>query len=76
MDVITNELKYSLGKKSENRRYFRQCFALYPLAIEKCTFQNTVDSRLGSFGMPAGKLVPDENLYKDPEATGVARMFD
>ena len=30
-------------------------------------FENTVDSRLGSFGMTAGKLVPVENFYKEPE---------
>ena len=29
-----------------------------------------------SFGMTAGKLVPVENFYKDPEATGVARIFE
>ena len=33
------------------------------------TFENTVDSRLGSFDMTAGKLVPVENFYNDPEAT-------
>ena len=33
------------------------------------TFENTMDSRLGSFGMTAGKLVPVEYFYKDAEAT-------
>ena len=33
------------------------------------TFENTMDSRLGSFVMTAVKLVPVENFYKDPKAT-------
>ena len=33
------------------------------------TFEKVVDSRLGSFGMTAGKLVPVENFYRDIEAT-------
>ena len=40
------------------------------------TFESTVDNRLGSFGMTAGKLEPVEHFYKDPEATGVAMTFD
>ena len=105
VDVVTNEFKYSLRKNGENWRYFRQRFALYPFAMEKCilsvkcqtirpyliiaalgapysnghdlanTFENTGHSRLESFGMTAGKLVPLVNFYKDPEATGVARIF-
>ena len=47
-----------------------------PMVMMLHTFENTVDSRLGSFGMTAGKLVPVVNFYKDPTATGVARIFD
>ena len=38
-----------------------------PMVMMLHTFENTVDSRLGSFGMTTGKLVPVESFYKDPE---------
>ena len=34
-----------------------------PMFMMLHTFENTVDSRLGSFGMTAGKLVPVEKLF-------------
>ena len=40
-----------------------------PMVMMLHTFENTVDSRLGSFGMTTGKLVPVESFYNDPEAT-------
>ena len=40
-----------------------------PIVMMLHTFENTMDSRLGSFGMTAGKLVPVEYFYKDAEAT-------
>ena len=40
-----------------------------PMVMMLHTFENIVDKRLESSGMTAGKLVPVENFYKDPEAT-------
>ena len=40
-----------------------------PMVMMLHTFQNTMDSRLESFGMTAGKLVPIEYFNKDAEAT-------
>ena len=40
-----------------------------PMVMMLPTFGNTMDSRLGSFGVTAGKLVPTEYFYKDAEAT-------
>lgn len=40
-----------------------------PVIMMLHTIENTMDSWLGSFGMAAGKLVPDDNFCKDPEAT-------
>ena len=40
-----------------------------PMVMMLHTFENTMDGRLRSFGMTAGKLVPVENFYKDAEAT-------
>ena len=40
-----------------------------PIVMMLHTFENTMDSRLGSFGLAAGKLVPVEYFYKDAEAT-------
>ena len=45
------------------------------MAMMLHTFENTVDSRLGSFGMTAGKLVPLESFYKDPEATKRIKFY-
>ena len=40
------------------------------------TFEKTVNSRLGSFGMTKGKLlVPLENFYKDQEATKSIKFY-
>ena len=39
------------------------------------TFENTMDSRLGSFGMTAGRLVPVEYFYNDAEATKWIKFY-
>ena len=46
-----------------------------PMVMMLHTFENTMDSRLGSFGMTAGKLVPLESFYKDPEATKRIKFY-
>lgn len=40
-----------------------------PVVMMLHKFENSMDSRLGSFGVTAGKTVSVENFYKDPEAT-------
>ena len=37
--------------------------------------ENTMDKQLGSFDITAGKLVPVENFYKDPEATKRIKFY-
>ena len=39
------------------------------------TFQNTMDSRLESFGMTAGKLLPVEYFDKDAETTKGSNFY-
>ena len=49
--------------------------AQIPMFTTLHTFENTVGSRLGSFGMTARKLGPVENFYKDPEATKRIKFY-
>ena len=65
MHFISN---VSNGKTLSYYRRSRRMLQI-PMVMVLHTYENTVDSRLGSFVMTAGKLVPVENLYKDPEAT-------
>ena len=46
-----------------------------PMVMVLHTFQNTMDSRLGSFGMTAGRLVPINCFYKDAEATKGSKSY-
>ena len=47
-----------------------------PMVMMLHTFENTMDSRLGSsVGMTAGKLVPVEYFYKDAETTKRIKFF-
>ena len=46
-----------------------------PMVMMLYIFLNTVESRLDSFYMMTGKLVPIENFYKDPEATKRIKFY-
>ena len=60
-----------------NRLFFLSKLSMLkiPVVMMLHKFENSMDSRLGSFGMTAGKTVPFENFYKDPEATKRIKFY-